>query len=239
MIRSCFAVVLVVLAAPVVGYAQTAHFDAAVQPIERAMKFRLGLDLPVLRWGDAVAYGRYDQRSMWDLDNDDDPFRVESNHAPSFGARYQSRVGWIGSYYVHESNGLEGELSRGWNRIAVVVGRDVGPWALGLAGWWAFAVESTNADLTSTVGDGEFTLRYDGAHPLRPELRARYTLDPIDRSVVTSLRLALTASPPTWLVPDRRGRLLLEAFWGRGEMLQQNERITRAIRLGVAIALGR
>lgn len=215
--------------------AETFWFDAAANPSNHTAKFRLAIDLPVLAGEDAAIGATYRQRSLWDVDNDDDPFRVESNFHPEVFVRHEVGPWRVQASFVHESNGLEGELSRGWNRWAATVGRSIEAGRLSVTAWAGFRVEDTNPDLRRTVGDGEVAFEGRGRGRVLPDARARFSLDPLDGSPLTSLRLAARVRGPEWLLPGGSGRLLFELFWGRGEMLQENARITRAARLGVVL----
>jgi phospholipase A1 len=227
--------VILVLAIAVPAPAASLGFDAAGDPSDRSAKFRFAVDLPVVRLAATTLGAAYGQRSLWDVDNDDDPFRVETNFRPQVYLQTE-RAPWTWRVaYVHESNGLEEGLSRGWNRAVLTAGRPVGTWRFSVSAWIGFRVEDTNADLRRTVGDGEIHLRGDEESFLAPVLRARWSLDPLDASPITSLRAAVHLPLPDRVVPDRRVRLLVEVFWGRGEMLQHHERITRALRVGVAM----
>ena len=231
--RLAWLILLLVIAVP--ARAASLGFDAAGDPSDRSAKFRVDVDLPVVRVGATTLGAAYGQRSLWDVDNDDDPFRVETNFRPQVYLQTHRGAWRWRAAYVHESNGLEEGLSRGWNRAVLTAGRPVGSWRVSVSAWIGFRVEDTNADLRRTVGDGEIHLRGDEGSFLAPVLRARWSLDPLDTSRITSVRAAVHLPLPDRVVPDRRVRLLVEAFWGRGEMLQHHERITRALRLGVAM----
>lgn len=173
----------------------------ATDPGTQETEFGLDLVVPVLRTpgGRAWIAGSYAQRSLWDLANDDDPFRVETNFEPGVllrievrdveaRARDPLRGVAVELGFHHESNGLENELSRGWNRWqATVELRWQEAWRLALTGWRGFRVEDTNAQLLRDRGDGRCDL--------------------------------------TWTPTDRRWRVLARAAWaspGRGGVLIPN-----------------
>ncbi|HKK70381.1 MAG TPA: phospholipase A [Candidatus Krumholzibacteria bacterium] len=233
MVRLFLTIAVLVFSVP--ARPASVSFDAAGDPADRSAKFRLHVDLPVLRVQHTTVGAVYGQRSFWDVDDDDDPFRVETNFRPEVYLQTSAASWrWRGSY-VHESNGLEQGLSRGWNRVVLTVERRSGSWRVTAAAWIGFRVEDTNPDLRRTVGDGEIHLRGDEQSFLAPAFRARWSLDPVDDSPVTSIRAALRLPLPHRVVPDRRVRFLVEVFWGRGEMLHDDARITRALRLGVTL----
>jgi outer membrane phospholipase A len=125
-------------------------------------------------------YFAFTQKSLWalwDFDNSS-PF-LESNYAPEFFYGYSSRRGdivpragerpWFLDYaragFEHESNGMDGTKSRGWNRIQGV-GRG-GVYfgsnhyvTLALRGWLPPFSKSENPDITEYVGYIVPTLEY-------------------------------------------------------------------------------
>lgn len=209
-------------------------------------------------WG---AYAAYAQRSLWDLDNNDDPFRVETNFrpelgwlmAPSLGRRLLH--GWpdglsVAAAFVHESNGLEEQLSRGGNRAqgALVVELPQRELSVGLVVWKGFRVEPTNEDLRRYAGDGELLVQWRWSAPARgapadarARLRTRFSTDSYHGRFFTSLEATALLHPtflPRSILPGREGLsldLLLQWFVGTGEMLHDFRAHQNRLRVGLAL----
>ena len=228
-------------------------------PSDSAMKFQVDLSLWVLSTSarESGVYAAYGQRSFWDLDNDARPFRVENNFRPEVGAVWGPDAGrsltphWpsrlaLSAAFIHESNGLELESSRGWNRIVggVHVGTDECPIRAAILGWYAFRVEDTNADITRDAGDGEVRLVADLSRMVDGmALRVRSAFSPDARSGLffTNLEAGLYLWPgflPSWLFPGTDGPpidFVVEWFVGTGEYLYGHS--MHENRLGIGITL--
>jgi phospholipase A1 len=120
-----------------------------------------------------AAYFAFTQRSLWDAYRTSQPFR-ESNYEPELHytyyhapSRYDPRVGCgfflerIG--FVHASNGLGGNTSRGWNRVygesRFACYNDARSYFLATLELWASLLpEVTNKDITAYEGYGELSL---------------------------------------------------------------------------------
>jgi outer membrane phospholipase A len=212
------------------------------------------------RWG---AYGAFAQRSLWDVDNSDDPFRVETNFRPEAGwlvtpGLARRAIGaWpdalsLAASFVHESNGLEEQLSRGWNRaVGTLLWRtERSRLQAALTLWKGFRVEPTNDDLARYAGDGEGILQWHlGEGGLLPagsrlRLRSRFSFDAYHGRFFTNFEATALVRPaflPRSLLPGRDGPgldLLLQWFVGTGEMLQHFRNHENRLRVGLALGLG-
>jgi outer membrane phospholipase A len=224
-------------------------------PKERELAFQLDLSL----WAAATAsretglYAAYQQRSLWDIDNRGAPYRVETNFRPELGLAVGADTGrrilesWprclaLSFAYAHESNGLEGDISRGWNRMIAGIhfGANGDRIQASLRGWVAFRVEDTNRDLRRDAGDGELrVVLRRGASSLH--LRSAFSADARNGALFTNLEVGLLVRPdflPIWVFPGQDGTpidLVLEWFVGRGEYLSTPSASNNRIRLGIAL----
>jgi outer membrane phospholipase A len=229
-------------------------------PGESAMKFQVDLSLwavatPARETGLYVAYA---QRSFWDIDNDEQPFRVENDFRPEAGMAFGADAGrrlfsrWpeglaLSGAFVHESNGLELESSRGWNRIVGGVHFATEDVEASFLAWHAFRVEDTNADITRDAGDGELRLRI-GVGRLVPDttlrIRSAFSTDARSGAFFTNLEAGLYLWPtflPGWLLPGDEGPpvdFVLEWFVGTGEFLYGYAGHTNHVGIGIAIHPG-
>lgn len=228
-------------------------------PGESAMKFQVDLSIWALATSsrETGAYVAYGQRSFWDIDNDEQPFRVENNFRPEVGVVWGADAGrrlfsgWpdglaLSASFVHESNGLELESSRGWNRIVgtLHVGTKACPVGASLSGWSAFRVEETNTDITRDAGDGEVRLRADLSRMLEGSsmrVRSAFSFDSRSGYFFTNLEAGIYVWPtflPDWLLPGSDGPpvdLAVEWFLGTGEFLY--DYAAHENRLGIGITL--
>ncbi len=95
-----------------------------------SMKFRvLEPNLYVLKYNLFPAYFAYTQKSLWNIGQKSGPFE-ESNYNPELFLDYPVNAAIIGRFKLrnivispleHESNGLAGVQSRGWNRQYVLI----------------------------------------------------------------------------------------------------------------------
>jgi phospholipase A1 len=232
-------------------------------PADSAMKFQI--DLSVWALADAArgsgVYAAYGQRSLWDLDNDTRPFRVENDFRPEVGVALGPEsarrlvAGWpsalaVSGAFLHESNGLELEDSRGWNRIVggIHLGSPECAIRASVLGWYAFRVEETNADITRDAGDGELRILADlsGLVP-GASLRVRSAFSPDARSGLffTNLEAGLYLWPaflPGWMFPGDQGPpvdLVVEWFVGTGEFLYDYDAHENRVGIGLTLHPGR
>jgi phospholipase A1 len=229
-------------------------------PAESAMKFQIDLSLRILAspGGESGAYVAYAQRSFWDIDDDDRPFRVENDFRPEVGVACGADLGrrmlsaWpddlaLSAAFVHESNGLEQESSRGWNRIVGGIHLQAREIGFSVLGWHAFRVEDTNAEITRDAGDGELRVRADLSR-LAPgtslRVRSAFSTDARSGHFFTNLEVGLYLWPtflPDWLLPGDEGPpvdLVLEWFTGTGEFLYGYDEHTNHVGLGITLHPG-
>lgn len=157
------------------------YFISGVSSSQHQVKFQYSVKFDL--WPNASrhsAYFGFTQKSLWglwDFDNSS-PF-IESNYAPEFFYGYSARRGdivpaanqltWFLDYaragFEHESNGMDGANSRGWNRFqgAARGGVYLG-WnhyvTLALKAWFPPWGDSENPDITDYLGYGIATLEY-------------------------------------------------------------------------------
>lgn len=217
--------------------AASLRFDAAGDPIERASVFRIDLDLPVLARDGWTLGAGYGQRSFWTIENTGGNDRVETDFAPSVFVRRTKGPWTARTGYVHESNGRLNDASRSWNRILFALRRQTSWGSAEVVAWAAFRVEDTNPDLRRHVGDGAFVLATSDDRAWQAQLRTGFTFDPGDRGVFPNVRAQVLLDLPVAVFPGTHVRALVEARYGRGESLLRHEEITRALRVGVSIAL--
>jgi len=131
----------------------------------------------------------YTQESYWDIGRDSLPFR-ESNYRPEFFFKNSSTVKGklIETYfgYIHESNGRDGEASRGWDRLFIRANFSLGKRLEGLINtsirnktyfdlkvWYPFQTGSKNEDITHYAGYLQGSLHYLVNSKTRVGLTAR------------------------------------------------------------------
>lgn len=223
------------------------------------MVFCLDLSARAVGPPDGVSglYGRYRQRSRWNLDSDDARERVETCYAPEVGALV-GRDLWaacprrlaLSAAFSHESNGQYRGSSRGWNRFAVGahVGSSADAWRVSVLAWHAFRVEATNADLREHAGDGEVVVDWRASRPAGPtdarlQLQARVAFTVADGAARALPHASFAAAwrpggVPAWLLGPADGAgldLFLQAWTGSGEFLNAYAHGVGEIRLGLAL----
>lgn len=132
----------------------------------------------------------FTQKAWWDICRDSAPFR-ETNYSP--GLFYRGTVSGLGvdadllAGYLHQSNGVDGERSRRWERLFARVrlpfGKRLGAmgfdtvdrrrWLIDLSVWHPFAISDENEDIVDFAGYGELVLSYTPNPELRFRLGAR------------------------------------------------------------------
>lgn len=196
----------------------------------------------------------YTQRSWWELYDfeDSSPF-VENNYSPElmFRWRYRTKSKYVEGFdqlqfgYQHQSNGEDGDRSRGWDRIYVEQ-RFVhyfGKPALStpsvsayLRLWAIFALDPFNEDIADFAGPGELIVNMTSGDTrigrVSAELLLRkggYNLRFDNGSIQAGLRW-LPAWPP-W-VKFTPG-IYLQGFFGTFQSLERYNIRDDAIRVGV------
>jgi len=207
--------------------------------------------------GESGLYGRYRQRSQWDLASDDALLRVETRFTPEAGALVGHDL-WsacprrlaVSAAFLHESNGQQGASSRGWNRIALGahLGGPDDALRASLVAWHAFRVEDNNPDLRQYAGDGELVVDWRARRPagpraahLRLQARVAFTVAAGAPRALPHTQLEIAWRPgglPAWLLGPADGPgldLFLQAHAGTGEFLNEATRETGEIRGGLAL----
>lgn len=129
-------------------------------------------------------YFGYTQESYWDICGSSAPFR-ENNFRPTLFYPFGEKQNWSFGY-VHESNGRDGDESRGWERLVLKYSSSLGStpsntviktindttWMLDGSLWLPFAISSENENITDFAGFGELSLTYTP----KEEWRYRVTL---------------------------------------------------------------
>ena len=240
---------------PWTGPASAGQLWFVSDPARAENKFGLAARIDLWRADDGSALGvRYRQTSLWDLDNDDDPFRVQTDFEPAAGVWIGPDRGdrWLGAWpsdttlsleFVHESNGLENELSRGWNRVQVALAwRSAVGVGLEAGVWRGFRIEPTNHDLLRHRGDGWVGASWhDERERWRLDLRAHYTFAGRRGRLVPSARLRVRWQAPVLRrhLPEVQGfgpLALLAEFWtGSAEFLHDYRREVDRLRIGIAV----
>jgi outer membrane phospholipase A len=230
-------------------------------PAEQEFKLQVSLSLWVLATQTAQSglYGAYQQRSLWSIDDSPRPFRMENDYRPEVGGALGPDVGRrvVGSWpdwltlsgaYIHESNGLEGDLSRSWNRFAGTFhfAPPGSAWRGSLSLWAAFRVEATTDGITDHAGDGELRLVWDLPGRLSgstARFRTAFSPGAPNDAFFTNFEAGLYLWPtflPRWMLPGEGGPnvdLLIEAFFGSGEFLYDFAEPTNRIRFGLSLRL--
>lgn len=228
-------------------------------PSDRAVDFRLDVSIWIVATRDRRTglYGAYQQHSLWHIDDSDAPFRVENDFRPEIGAALGPDVGgrllgawpeWLGlsGAFVHESNGLEGEFSRGWNRLLATLHLRPasGRLSASASAWTSFRVEERNADITDHCGVGELRLAAGLPGWLAGstlQLRSAFSPDAPGPTVFSNFEATLYLRPrflPDWLARGDAGAavdFVVRWFTGTGEFLYDYDTVTR--RLGIGLAL--
>lgn len=251
------------------GLALCAPVRAATLPGPRPVNSALGsgspaevkLQISLSLWAAATVtrasglYGAYEQSSLWSLVETGRPYRLENDFRPEFGGVMGPDLAqhlvpawpaWLtlGAGYIHESNGLQGDPSRSWNRATVVahVAPAQAPLRGSLSLWHAFRVEETTQGITDHAGVGELRVDWELPGWLRgSRLRLASAFSPAAPGFFTNLQLAALLWPrflPRWIAPDDDGPsvdFMAEWFVGSGEFLYDFSEETNQLRLGIAL----
>lgn len=146
-------------------------------------------------------YFGYTQRSFWDICRESAPFRA-TNYQPeiffknTFMAKNIRAETYTG--YRHESNGRDGDESRGWDRVYTrlrfpigdsrrffVPSTDTTEWVLDAQLWYPFSVSENNSDIKEYAGYGELGVTYtpNSKNRFRLTLRKGGGFDDWDRGL--------------------------------------------------------
>jgi phospholipase A1 len=167
-VAALFALILL----PALSCAYADEFDAPHWNVEgyRSDYFMLGnpssklnVSFKINVLEDTGWYFAYTQLMMWDLWADSQPMR-DLNYNPETFYRFifnQENNLWLDLGLEHESNGLAGDLSRGWNRVYLRYSSSATlPMEHGLfwsvKAWFPFGYDSTSLDIAKYRGLYEF-----------------------------------------------------------------------------------
>jgi phospholipase A1 len=234
------------------AHAYVNEFDAPHWSVEgyRSDYFLLGLNASKLSISFKIKtvnntgfYFAYSQLMMWDLWADSQTMR-DLNYNPDFFYRFnlsdKDRL-WLDAGIEHESNGLGGDDSRGWNRVyllysssANIAGEHEFFWSTKL--WFPFVYDSTSLDIA----------KYRGIYELN--FTVRNILNNIfDRNDLT---IRIYPGGPAFIDPLRGGQeitlrfnrifmqsflplVVVQFFHGYGENLLDDKKEKLEFRLGV------
>lgn len=186
----------------------------------------------------------YTQESYWDICRNSAPFR-ESDHRPELFFKNRYNLGGVtidGSFgYLHESNGRDGDLSVGWDRLYIRArfpfGKklpylnfrtsDTNRWVLDLMVWQPFNISPDNRDIARFAGYGELSATYtfNDEHRLRVTARKGGALSTWGRGL----------GELDWVFPIPRTNLqgLLQYINGYGASLERYDQHEYSVRLGI------
>lgn len=191
-------------------------------------------------------YAAYSQNSFWHFYDDSAPF-FDNNYSPGALAYYAlgrdggdfKGVALFGGI-VHESNGRDGEFSRGWQRN--VVGASLGavsqtPLSGTVTVWHPWGVEDGNPDLPDYAGRGELNLFYQpflderGGGPVTVQLRTRLW----GARVVNNAELNLLVDLPFGIERYVPPQLFVQVFSGYAENLLTYQEKRTVVRVGLGL----
>jgi phospholipase A1 len=222
--------------------------------VEAKFQFSAKFDLWPNRGRNAV-YFAYSQKSLWNIYQSSAPFQ-ESNYNPEIfytffhhEGRYLPPPGCAFFHEragaEHESNGLAGATSRGWNRIYIESRYSChaakGLFASATLKVWAPPIfDSDNPDIVNYLGYGELSLEAGGD-------RGDGWLDQWDITVtgrkgtsasiaVGSVQIDARWRPPTGTAWRFTPFLYGQMFTGYGETLLSYDRPLTAFRVGIGLS---
>lgn len=139
---------------------------------QRQIKFRVALRYHAVAIGqyDTGLHAAYTQNSFWHLWEPSAPF-FDNNYNPQAilyldSRHYRGDHWWrpsVRAFVEHESNGRDGQFSRGWNRYGAGVdfGNPDSSWFYStVRAWDTFGVADDNRDLADYAGRGEVTMSW-------------------------------------------------------------------------------
>ena len=173
----------------------------------------------------------YQQTAFWDVFKKSFPFR-EINYNPSLAlvkAHYKNGEydGFYQFQFEHESNGLDGDSSRSWNRFSLIVERYLSDYLTGsLKLWLPVGSKDDNEDITDFRGFSELSLAYklNEDFIFETEIRKAFSFD-------WKGSLLLGAN---YRISDKSNQFIyLQYFLGYSENLISYNQSTHRIRLGI------
>jgi len=206
---------------------------------ELGMKFTLFPQIEELRWLTPLKFG-YSQRSWWDIAESSAPF-TEHNYNPEIFwdfteslARPANRprlhiVDVVG--LEHQSNGLDGMDSRGWDRIYVQREfRLSEAWSWTFKYWHVVNLGDFNKDLEDFAGKGEITTHFDINNWMRIDLKTTQGRETSKINYQIDLIIPMTQ----WI----NSSFMLSYFNGFNEALISHDTKTSSLRAGFYFPLG-
>jgi len=173
----------------------------------------------------------YQQTAFWDVFKKSFPFR-EINYHPSLAlikAHYKKGKynGFWQFQFEHESNGLDGDSSRSWNRFSLIYERFLSAKLTGRLKIWApVGNVDDNPDITDFRGFQElsFAYKFNEDFILETEMRKGWSLD-LKGSILLGANYRISKRSNQFLY--------LQYFLGYSENLITYDQSTHRIRLGV------
>jgi phospholipase A1 len=206
---------------------------------ELGMKFGLFPDIDGLEPLSPLKFG-YSQRSWWDISEDSAPFK-EHNYNPEIFwdftealARPSSTPRWHIFDLVgieHQSNGLDAENSRSWDRIyATRTLRSSEAWSWTFKYWQAINLGDYNEDIEDYLGTAEITTHLDLNNWVRVNLKTLLGR----KSDKLSYQLDLIVPMSRWI----NSRFFMSYYNGYGEALISYNKKSSSFRAGFYFPLG-
>ena len=200
-------------------------------------RMRLSAIPNLLKLGPVDLFVSHTHKADWIISKPSAPFR-EHNFNPELHLRWD-KPKWfpylehaqIGG--EHESTGVEGSLSRGWNRLTVLFERtyfkkksdEPGHVHAYLRGWAIISKDKdNNSDIGAHLGYGEAKIAYT-VHRMHHKL-GQVVATMTSRFRSTMLELAFNAPRPDFLI-------YFQYFHGRGEWLVNYDKDTYEFRIGI------
>lgn len=129
------------------------------------ISFKKPLELPFLG-NDKELFLAYSQTSWWQTAKNSMPFR-ETNYRPEIFMRFKTYNEYLKAInfgFLHESNGLGGSVSRGWNRAYLSADFSLGSLSITPRVWQHIGDLSDNPDIKHYLGYGDLCLRYNASN---------------------------------------------------------------------------
>ncbi len=204
---------------------------------------KLSVSFKIKMIEDVDFYFAYSQLMMWDLWADSQPMR-DLNYNPELFYRFvvsRENLLWLDLGVEHESNGLGGGDSCGWNHVylryssaADIAGEHELYWLV--KAWFPFGYDSTSLDIAKYRGiyELQFTVRNVLAHIFdRNDLTIRiypggdYLIDPLKGGQEITFRINKAFAKK--ILP----MLTFQFFHGFGENLLDNKKEKFEFRVGI------
>ena len=173
----------------------------------------------------------YQQIAFWDVFKKSFPFR-EINYNPSLAlvkAHYKNGEynGFIQFQFEHESNGLDGDSSRSWNRFSLIYERFLSQRLTGRAKVWVpIGNMDGNPDITDFRGYQELSLAYkmDPHFIFETQIRKAFSLD-LKGSILLGANYRISERSDQFIY--------LQYFLGYSENLIDYNQSTQRLRIGI------